>query len=203
MALPRVDVKARSHRSWPFVLALVAATGLGTVGCIIIADDSHTDDESWSPSTSTDTTEPALVTIDPDTVFVDVVPGEGVGMFVEYTTGGRWHVWTTCDSNYSGVACAFHATITVDTASQIAGIQSEELEGLDEAALLDAGTIVFDAATNDDIDGVYFDATPGAIVRLDMTLDQREQPRFVYWFGDGVLHKGAPTNPIDFQPKSP
>ena len=35
---------------------------------------------------------------------------------------------------------------------------------------------------------------------LDMALDGYSEPRFVYWYGDGILHQGAPTNPVDFVP---
>jgi hypothetical protein len=45
--------------------------------------------------------------------------------------------------------------------------------------------------------------TPGAVLRLETYLDDQPQPRFVYWFGNGVLHEGAPTNPVDFEPSAP
>ena len=193
----------RSLGLWTAVLTLIA---LVSVGCIIIDEhdedldegDGYADDGSDPPPT----TDPLTVTIDPDAV-VEAEPGEGVGMFVEYTTGGQWRIWTSCDTNYSGVACAFDAFVSVDTESELRAVEGEDLEGFDEASTYDEATAYFHADTDSGHDGFVFETTPGAIVRLDMTLDGYSEPRFVYWFGDGVLHQGAPTNPVDFQPAAP
>ena len=36
-----------------------------------------------------------------------------------------------------------------------------------------------------------------------VVLDGVEQPHYVYWVGNKVLHQGAPSNPIDFLPTTP
>jgi hypothetical protein len=45
-----------------------------------------------------------------------------------------------------------------------------------------------------------FDADPGAVVELDVFLDNNEDPHFIYWIGDKVLHQGAPSDPMDLAP---
>ncbi len=65
------------------------------------------------------------------------------------------------------------------------------------------GTLHLFANTTTNLDGVTFDATPGATLELEMYLDNEAQPRFVYWIGsDKVLHTGAPTDPVDFAPST-
>jgi len=59
------------------------------------------------------------------------------------------------------------------------------------------------ADTDSGTDGATIETTPGAILRVDLLLDGKAEPRFIYWFGDGVLHQGAPTNPIDLEPNTP
>jgi len=205
MALFLRSVKLGSLVLWPSVLTLAA----GVVGCIIVEDD-HNDD-CWDdncgvvqpPPEQPPADEPMTVNIDPDATFTEVAPGEGVGLFMEYGTGGKWHLWTTCDTNYSNVACSFDVVVSVDTESEVLKVDEEDLEGFDEVRMIDSGTASFKADTASDTDGMVFETTPGATVRLDMLLDGKAEPRFVFWFGDGVLHKGAPTNPVDFAPKSP
>lgn len=198
------SVKLRSLALWPAVLTF----GIASAGCIIV-DDNRCDD--WNndctvvqePPIEQPSPEILQVSIDPDTVFNDVVPGEGVGLFLEYGTGGKWRLWTACDTNYSNVACAFDATVSVDSASEILSVEGEDLEGFDDARMIDAGAAAFMSDTGSDTDGMLFETTPGATVRLDMALDGKSEPRFVFWFGDGVLHKGAPSNPVDFLPTAP
>jgi hypothetical protein len=177
----------------------MACVGLASAntGCIIVADD---DDDGVvvveRPA------EPMLVTIDSNAI-LDADPGEGVGVFVEYSAGGNWLIWTTCDTNYSGNVCAFDIFATVDTASNLEVVQGAGIEGYDFVNVEGSGGIEFYAETSADTDGVQFTTTPGAIVRLEVNIDGQPQPRFIYWVGNGILHEGAPTSPIDFEPSTP
>lgn len=202
------SVKLRSLHLWPAVLSVAASIGLGgaTSGCFINLGG---DDEEDTVIVVEDTTnhpqtnEPLLVDIDPDAT-IDSPPGEGVGMYVEYALGGHWTIWTTCDTNYSSLECAFDAIVSVDTSSVLLAAAGEDLEDYD--AVDDhygEGMARFRVDTGTDIDIMRFDTTPGAIVRLDLTLDGVSETRFVYWIGNGVLHAGAPSNPVDFQPLAP
>jgi hypothetical protein len=199
MAFSADSVKLRSQGLWPILLA-TASLGLG--GCIIVEDDNRHGDREGGYGDPTPTDEPKLVAIDTDAV-VSAEPGEGVGLFVEYEAGGTWRLSTTCDTNYSDVACLFDVFASVDTSSELLEITDDDLEGHDETGVIALGVVGLHAETTSDVDSVSFTTTPGAFVRTEMYLDGVSQPRFVYWFGDGVLHTGAPTNPLDFEPTEP
>jgi hypothetical protein len=205
------SVKVGSLALWSSVLTLTAAVGFAGSGCIIIDehdddweeeewDDGHHDDDDTPPPA----TEPQLVVIDAGAV-ITAEPGEGVGLFVEYQAGGLWRLWTSCDTNYSNAVCAFDIVVSVDTSSELIAITGEELEGLDEAGIFDGeqGAGYFLAETDSNMDGMTVETTPGAILRVDLILDGQPEARFIYWYGEGVLHQGAPTNPIDFEPSEP
>ena len=53
------------------------------------------------------------------------------------------------------------------------------------------------------MNGITFDADPGALIELDVLLDGVAQPEFVYVVSDGRLLSGVPTNPVDFIPATP
>ncbi len=126
-------------------------------------------------------------------------------MFVEYATGGHWHVWTACDTNYSKVACNFDVFATVEDGAKIFNLKGETLESGDVAKQdeMDKGTFHLATKTSAEFDGMFFDATPGALIRIEAYFDNDADPRILYWYGEGVLHQGAPTNPIDFKPSAP
>jgi hypothetical protein len=197
MAFSAESVKRRSPGLWPILLA---ASSVALGGCIIVEEDHHDDgwtEETYVPPPSAE--EAMLMTIDTDAT-VTAEPGEGVGIFVEYAAGGTWRIWTTCDTNHSNAPCYFDIFASVDTSSELLDIFSDESESGDQVRLYSEGTAYFGATTESDVDAMVLNTTPGAIVRLEVYLDGVEQPRFLYWFGDGVLHRGAPTHPIDLEP---
>src|SRR4051812_44711678 len=57
-----------------------------------------TPDPSGSATTPTAPASPApmLVVVDTNQV-LDAKPGDGVGVFTEYSAGGKWRIWWTCD----------------------------------------------------------------------------------------------------------
>jgi len=196
------DIKLGSLGGWSRVLA--ACVGIGALtGCIII--DGGYDDQppviiDDNPPT---TIEPMLVNIDSD-MELAAKPGDGVGIFVEYYTGGRYRIWTTCDTNFSGSVCPFEIYTSVDTASTISAVVEENLEGYDSVTINQGqGAVDLYFETGSDSDAVEINVTPGAILRLEAFVDSLSQPHFIYWFGNGVLHEGAPTNPVDFNPTKP
>lgn len=206
-------VHGRSRWVWSAVLTSAAfAVSAGMTGCIIREDhhdDWDDDHQHWEDETDVVTpppthgTEPLLVAIDADQT-VESAPGEGVGLFVEYTTGGHWRVWTACDTNLSGLDCAFEACVSVvDGSPQLRNVEGDANETDDVIESFADGFTCLGASTGSDTDGMVFDADPGAMLRLEMSLDGEAQPRFVYWVGDGILHEGAPSDPVDFVPTTP
>ena len=183
------------------VLALCA--GIAALsGCIIVDDNNDYD----RPPVDTDNPpplDPMLVNIDSD-VSLDSTPGDGVGVFVEYYAGGHYRIWTTCDTSFSGVTCPFSIYTSVDTSSSIFATVGENLETFDAiTAQPNQGIVDLHFDTGGDYDAAEIDVTPGAILRVEAYIDGVSDPRFIYWFGDGVLHEGAPTSPVDFNPSKP
>jgi len=212
MHLSKDPVKLRSRRLWPAILTSVAYLAGGSLmtGCIIVDedDDGHHNGTGYveEPGNNNNDQPPAqeimLFSIDTDKV-LESPPGEGVGLFVEYEAGGIYRLWTTCDTNYSNKGCTFDVAASVDTASKIDVVEGSNFEGYDEVQALDDGSVSFHAETASDIDVMTLTTTPGAILRVEMFLDGVSDGRFIYWVGNGILHEGSPTNPVDFAPTSP
>jgi hypothetical protein len=57
------------------------------------------DDAGAAPTTGdgAPSATPLLVDVDPNQT-LSAAPGQGAGVFIEYKTGGHWHVWWTCDT---------------------------------------------------------------------------------------------------------
>lgn len=141
-------------------------------------------------------------TIDTDSTIAGVTPGEGAGAFVEYASGGTWHLFTACDTAISGYSCDWD--VIVDADGGITSFTPDRMEQSDTEWVDwgDQGTVRFVATTSKDEDGFFFTTRPGATGRIDVYLDQAPAPRYIYWVGDGGLHRGAPTNPIDLTPSA-
>ncbi len=144
---------------------------------------------------------------------VELEPGSGVGVAVEYTGDGRWSLTTVCDTALSDESCTFDVLVSSDGSSAgITGLEGAELEASDALYAPDAFALKLEVVTDDDRDGVSFVTSPGATVRVsallyDPTVDSRfdwsDDPRIISWVGRGAAHFGAPTNPIDLTPDRP
>jgi hypothetical protein len=137
---------------------------------------------------------------------LDTQPGEGAGVFVEYAAGGKWHVFTSCDTIKSGFSCRWDIVVTpVGSGAKLTNLTGEDLEAGagDEVSLTTDGSAWLLASTDTGLDGFFFDTNPGATVRLDVVLDQRPEARYVYWVGGGGVQRGAPSNPLDLTPTAP
>ncbi len=195
------NVKLGSRGVWSRVLAACAGV-VALSGCIIVDSESDRDDTVIvDPGPAP--IEPMLMSIETD-IALDAVPGDGVGVFVEYYAGGKYRIWTTCDTNFSKAFCPFDIFTSVDSASNIISVGQENLEGFDKFSVNEAaGTVDIRFETDNDFDAVEINVTPGAILRVEAFIDGQARPNFVYWFGNGVLHQGAPTSPVDFVPSKP
>lgn len=192
-------------------IALTACLGLGSVGCVFVNDDkggssSGTSGDQQQPPSELDAN-PVRAPIDTDQTLTSV-PGQGVGMFVEYRKGGHWRIFTTCDTetpdNPQGVPCNFEGFVTAQSSSgSITDVVGEKLEAHDSFDMTSNNELHFVFQTASDTDGIWFDADPSAPIQLEMYLDGHAQKRFVSWVGNGVLHIGAPTDPIQLAPSNP
>ena len=151
---------------------------------------------------------PMLVVVDTGQV-MNADPGEGVGVFTEYSAGGKWHVWWTCDTTRSQQEC--DVTIAATSASGT-------IEALDSGGL-QGGTVTTPtpsrveahAITTTQVHGITFTTTPGSVITLEATVGGlKEGPgpnrSFFFFVQNGKInggYTGALTNPLQLQGKTP
>jgi hypothetical protein len=185
---------AAPRRSLAVLAGLLALMGLGASGCIIV-DDSRNHDGRMT----VDDSEPVYETIDADQLLHTDL-GQGVGLFVEYSTGGGWRLWTSCDTSISDATCSFQ--VHAIGAADFAHLTPENFGAGDSAELAASDELWFYAETGTESDGVTFTSEPGANVELEVWVDGYVDPQFIYWVGDGVVHEGAPDSPVVFEPNA-
>lgn len=190
-------------RSARFLLLLgsMAFGSGGTLACTYGDHDRmHDDGYQYDPPGPTDI---ESSTIDTDATIAEIEPGSGAGAFVEVQTGGKWRLYTACDTDLSGYSCDWDVIITASVDADIESFEEENLESSDWVDWEGSDSLRFIANNATDFDGFRFQATPGATMRVDVYLDAHPAHRYIYWVGDGGLHQGAPTNPIDLVPSAP
>jgi hypothetical protein len=156
---------------------------------------------SGGPSSAT----PILVDIDTDKT-MNAAPGEGVGVFVEYASGGHWHIWWTCDTNVNPggpVTCDFsvHANITKGTIT----LKSDAPAGT--SRLLPSGQeLDLDTTTGAEVHGFTFDTDPGAVVTLEATIGGQRDGRYFFFVQNGQVNggfSGTLTDPLMLEGTKP
>ncbi len=140
--------------------------------------------------------------IDADQELADVLPGEGVGVFVEYQSGGGWRVFTSCDTQVTGYVCEWDLIIQGLEGAVFDEVQAQDL-GEEDFLNISSDELELLTLTSYNLDGISFSARAGAPIRLDAFLDGESAERYVYWVGGGGVHNGAPTNPLDLRPNVP
>ena len=133
---------------------------------------------------------------------IEVAPAEGAGVFVEYESGGLWHVFVACDTERSDQACGFDILLEPVGAS-VVGLDFEDLEDEDYASIDGQDRVNLVTYTDYDFDGVYLATEPGARLSLDIQLDGGCANSRLFWVGDGALHEGAPSTPFELEPNEP
>jgi hypothetical protein len=145
------------------------------------------------------TVSPMLVDVDTDQT-MSATPGDGVGVFVEYKTGGGWHVWWTCDTNTSNQTCNF--AVKISATSTITNVTTQ---GSAQASNAN-GALSFQTVTGASIDGVTFSTNAGDTITLDATVDGAPSGSFVFFVQDGKVnggYTGKLTNPLKLEGNKP
>lgn len=127
--------------------------------------------------------------------------GKGAAAFVEYQRGGRWRLWTSCDTKVTGLMCRYQ--ITVAPRAALGSITAVDLEASDSYERYSDGTFTFFAETGIDRDAIEFTTKPGALIDVELILDGSVDPQYLVWYGNGRVHEGAPRSPVVFQPDAP
>lgn len=199
----RAAVNERSARVWPSVHGRLVPWGVlalatALTGCVVRSSSTGNQNNNPPPD-GPDL--PLEVSIDTnETLWVE--PGEGAGLFVEYFEGGEYRITFACDTNFSGIGCDWEGYVSVEQGADVTTIFEDGLEGSDRLYVSD-GVVDFDIGVTTDLDSFSLVTQPGTVLRLEAYLDGVSQPQFVFWRGDGVIHTGAPTNPVDFVPTEP
>jgi hypothetical protein len=161
-----------------------------------------------SSSGSSLATQPMLVDVDPNRT-MNATPGDGVGVFTQYTTGGHWDVWWTCDTNKTDLPCAFDVTVSVTTGS-IANVAGPSLAAGDSLTQSTGQTIELATTTTSSIDGLTFDTVVPAgttpVITLDAKLSGMDVPQYLFFVQDGQIngnYGGMLTDPLMLEPSSP
>ena len=192
---------SRSRRALASVVALAA---LGVSACVE-PDPPHAEDEGWADAV------PPVAELGIDTgAGVELAPGQGVGVAVEYAGEGRWSVTAGCDTALTGLGCTFDLLVSTDDLSPITEFSAEALDDGDRLVALDGFAVSGEFRTHEGTDGFGFTTSPGATVRVSALLYDlqsgwgwSEDPRIISWVGNGAVHRGAPTNPVDLTPDRP
>ena len=130
---------------------------------------------------------------------VEVDPGQGAGVFVEYAAGGHWRLRTSCDTSKNSVPCSWDIIVTPEDGRSISNVVAEDLESGSDAVRAyppDPRSYQLVAETSGDIDGFSFDTEVGTAVSVDSYLDGSCALPYFFWVGDGALHTGSPSNPL-------
>jgi hypothetical protein len=146
---------------------------------------------------------PLLVEVDTDQT-MNAVGGDGVGVFIEYARGGKWHVWWTCDTNQTGQSCDFAVSIYAG-GGPITNLDSTELAGgfvtSPTASRLDAKSTV-----STEVRGIRFDTAPGGVIQVEASVGGLKDGSFLFFVQNGKVngdYKGKLTNPLALQGNTP
>lgn len=204
-----------------FRLAAVALIAPLAIACVVQTEPSHTHrgpatDVGGGPvngGTSSGTgsgdgapsAKPILVQVDTNQT-MDVSPGQGVGVFTEYTAGGHWRVTWTCDSLVqANSTCPFIITVNVASGA-ITNAQAEKLEQKEDSLVTSDTQLQATTLTTSDVDGVLFDTDPGAVITLSAQLNGQYTPDFLFFVQNGSVNgnfKGQLTDPLMLQGTTP
>lgn len=137
---------------------------------------------------------------------LDVDPGKGVGLFVEYVAGGTWHIYATCDTVTSGYDCSWDLVASVDPTTRLkVADQMTEFDATNDKVLtVDKGSIrIIFGDNSTKIDGVKLAGPAGAPLTLDWYWDDDRDPSLVSFVQGGAAIPGAASDPAVFEPTTP
>jgi hypothetical protein len=195
--------------------ALVLGAPLLVVACVVDSRDgsggSYAGGGAGSGGTATvpgdgqPSAHPILAPVDTDQT-MNAAPGQGVGVFTEYTHGGHWHVWWTCDNLVSAnPPCAFDVKISVPT-GQLHNVVTQQFEQGDTFNQGSPQSVEAQTTVSTALDGLTFDTTPGATITLDATVGGQHDGRFIFFVEGGKVddgYTGTVTDPIQLVGSAP
>jgi len=136
---------------------------------------------------------------------VEIHPGQGAGVFIEYAAGGHWTVRTACDTAAvkDAAPCGWDILFTPEDNRSIKNVVPYDLESSTDSVGVyprDPRSYQLIAETGSDLDGVTFDTEPQSGLSVDAFLDGVCARPYFFWVGDGAAHTGSPSNPLQLIP---
>jgi hypothetical protein len=186
------------------IAAMALALSGFLAGCIADSSESSGVSSSGGGPTGTSSGAPAqplLADVDTNATLV-TTPGNGIGVYIEYTTGGHWKVSWTCDTAITSLTCNFVVDATVAVGA-ITNDSAESFSPSDTLTQTSSTQIEAVTATTTEVDTVFFDTTPGATIQVSVRLDA---PVSFFFVQDNQVnggYKGALTNPLMLRPTTP
>jgi hypothetical protein len=124
---------------------------------------------------------------------LDVIPGGGVGVHA-FQEDGFWRFELTCDTS---APCEWDLVLTTRDASVFSvgghvGNGDEISSGFD--------WVQFVGVTTSEVDAVELETAYEAAVVVDVYLDGGPAQEFVFWVENGLIRRGAPSNPFVLLP---
>jgi hypothetical protein len=182
----------------------------GSEPCLSCDDDAGGDAATVSAGSTTPSKNPILGKID-DNVKMNASPGQGVGVFNEYDSGGKWHIWWTCDTNLTSESCPFDVKVSVakgaiTNATSDSFGTGDTLTAPTPGAAASSGGLEAKTTTTTGTQGIYFQTDPGATITLTATVGGLYNGKFLFWVEDGMVnggYKGTVTDPLLLEGKSP
>jgi hypothetical protein len=175
--------------------SLVAIAALSVAGCWYDSSTSRSPNGT-TPATPTPSSPPPRVSIDANRT-LHASPGQGVGLFITYSSGGNWKLEWTCDTNVSrSHACRFDIAVGTHGVSGIASVPSNAV------VQRDAESLRINTITTTTLDSATFKTEPGGAIALAMRMDGQPFPKLMFFVSDGQLST-APSDPIELVPSEP
>jgi hypothetical protein len=146
---------------------------------------------------------PMLAVVDTDQTMT-AEPGDGVGVFVEYASGGRWTIWWTCDTARTQKSCDFDIGATAQTGN-IGNVDASRIQ----SATVTSPTpsrVQARIRTSNELHGLSFTTGPGAIITLEASVGGIKDGAFLFFVQEGKVnggYKGKLTNPLQLQGRTP
>jgi hypothetical protein len=135
-------------------------------------------------------------------------PGQGVGVFVQYQSGGHWNVWWTCDTDKTSLDCHFQVIVTVATGT-LTNLATQSIEGGATVSQVNAQQLDAFTTTSTGVDGMTFDTpieTELPVITVNASVDGAQSGSFLFFVQGGKINGGYTktlTNPLQFEPSSP
>jgi hypothetical protein len=156
-----------------------------------------------APPPTPSTQAPMLVDVDTgQTMTAD--PGKGVGVFIEYAAGGKWHIWWTCDTSTTGQSCDFSVSASVATGT-IGNLDTTELAG-GSVTTPTASRVDARVTTSTEVHGLTFTTNAGAVLTVQASVGGIQDGSFLFFVQDGKVnggYAGPLTNPLQLQGSTP